>query len=174
MLSWCVGVGGCAACRALADGGAPARMRNAHPLRGGARGAPHAALQPCARAGEWCRHPLHPALPRGCNVPAPRAALSRRATRDALTAACLCVARVRCCACRRVCARALRRLRCCVPPARGSLWNAAHDDTIPDPVAKKASFTGLHNAGWLWNTGDHTTGASVHDITGQDTHVPFH
>ena len=99
---------------------------------------------------------------------------ARRATRDALTAACLCVARVRCCACRRVCARALRRLRCCVPPARGSLWNAAHDDTIPDPVAKKASFTGLHNAGWLWNTGDHTTGASVHDITGQDTHVPFH
>ncbi len=55
-----------------------------------------------------------------------------------------------------------------------SLWNAAHDDTIPDPVAKKASFTGLHNAGWLWNTGDHTTGMSVHDITGQDTHVPFH
>lgn len=55
-----------------------------------------------------------------------------------------------------------------------SLWNAAHDDTIPDPVAKKASFTGLHNAGWLWNIGDHTTGMSVHDITGQDTHVPFH
>ena len=46
--------------------------------------------------------------------------------------------------------------------------------SLDDPVAKKAAFTGLHNAGWLWNTGDHTTGASVHDITGQDTHVPFH
>mmetsp|Transcript_44807 Transcript_44807/g.65779 ORF Transcript_44807/g.65779 Transcript_44807/m.65779 type:complete len:92 (+) Transcript_44807:130-405(+) len=55
-----------------------------------------------------------------------------------------------------------------------SLWNAAHDDTIPDPEVKKTRTTGLHNTGWLWTVGDKTTGASVRDITGQDTHVPFH
>ena len=35
---------------------------------------------------------------------------------------------------------------------------AAHDDTIPDPAAKPRRFQGLHNTGWLWNVGDHTTG----------------
>lgn len=39
-----------------------------------------------------------------------------------------------------------------------SLWNAADDDTIPDPAGHKRRFQGLHNTGWLWSTGDHTTG----------------
>ena len=39
-----------------------------------------------------------------------------------------------------------------------SLWNAADDDTIPDPAAKPRKFQGLHSVGWLWNVGDHTTG----------------
>jgi len=39
-----------------------------------------------------------------------------------------------------------------------SLWNAAHDDTIPDPEVKKTRTTGLHNTGWLWTVGDKTTG----------------
>lgn len=61
---------------------------------------------------------------------------------------------------------------CC--PA-SSLWNAAHDDTIPDPKShSQTKIQGLHNANWLWNVGGQETGSAVHAITGQNTHVPFH
>jgi len=49
---------------------------------------------------------------------------------------------------------------------RYSLWNAAHDDTIPDPATHKRRIQGLHNTGWLWNVGDHTTGESVYFFCG--------
>ena len=56
-----------------------------------------------------------------------------------------------------------------------SLWNAAHDDTIPDPKShSQTKIQGLHNANWLWNVGGQETGSAVHAITGQNTHVPFH
>jgi hypothetical protein len=46
----------------------------------------------------------------------------------------------------------------CFSLSDDSLWNAADDDTIPDPAGHKRRFQGLHNTGWLWSTGDHTTG----------------
>jgi hypothetical protein len=55
------------------------------------------------------------------------------------------------------CTRLLTRVVCFFL-ANISLWNAAHDDTIPDPDVKKTRIQGLHNTGWLWTVGDHTTG----------------
>ncbi len=57
----------------------------------------------------------------------------------------------------------------CFSLSDDSLWNAADDDTIPDPAGHKRRFQGLHNTGWLWSTGDHTTGK--HTLGGPITRV---